>query len=304
MARSNSHITFIGGAIASAFAITGVGWNVNQEAIAVVVAQGAVAQPQSPCAPPAANEYLLMVVYRSPQAHDQLTQALPRNTTTTVCDYLGTTVTRVGGFTDLEVANSWAQFLSDVGGLQAFVARPPEANVPPTDQPVAPEATQSPTPQPDANATATPPFPSPGTPPDANQPTPGATASELAPAPFPQPTPTPATQPSPSPAPQATPTPGPATDPRVAYNPQALGTGYAVLVDYFNRPEVATQLQQVITTPVGLVSYEQRPYLLATYTSDLTAAAAVLQTLSDRNFSVVIVDSRRAVLLTPRVVTD
>ncbi|MDX2216424.1 MAG: hypothetical protein SFY66_24380 [Oculatellaceae cyanobacterium bins.114] len=314
MARINSQVGFMGWAIlplgqligiTSAIAVPLLGWGLSQRAIA---------QTSPPCDPPGANEYLLMVVYRSPESQSQLEQALPRNTTTTVCDYLGTTVTRVGGFTDLDVANSWAQFLADIGGLQAFVARPAEAA--PTPQ-ASPDPTVTPpaTPQPDPTATAPQPFPSPGAQPDPTPgelPTPGATASELAPTPFPQPTPVPTPQPSLSPAPQAapsptlspSPTPGPSADTRVAYNPQVLGTGYAVLVDYANRPEVASQLQQVVTSPVGLVSYEQRPYLLATYTSDLTTAATLLRTLSDRNFSAVIVDSRRAVLLTPQVVIE
>jgi len=39
----------------------------------------------------------------------------------------------------------------------------------------------------------------------------------------------------------------------LAYNPKPL-EGYAVLVDYFNHPEVVTQVRQLLGTDVGLVS--------------------------------------------------
>ncbi|NJL41571.1 MAG: hypothetical protein HC899_36445, partial [Leptolyngbyaceae cyanobacterium SM1_4_3] len=190
-------------------------------------------QPYPACEPPAAGEYLLLVVNESNQTSEQLRSTLPPNASTTVCRYLDNTVTRVGGFTDAEVANSWAQYLTDLGGIQAFVARPPE------------------------------------------------TASIQAQNPSPQP--------------------GTASNPALAYEPQPLAAGYAVLVDYFNRPEVATDVQQALGSQVGLVSYGQRPYLLALHTSDAAVANSVLQRLSDRNFLTLVVDSRRVVLLTPAV---
>jgi len=52
---------------------------------------------------------------------------------------------------------------------------------------------------------------------------------------------------------------------------------------------------------VGLVAYAQRPYLLAAYTPDLAAANTLLQTLSGRNFTALIVDGRSTILLTPVV---
>jgi hypothetical protein len=83
----------------------------------------------------------------------------------------------------------------------------------------------------------------------------------------------------------------------VTYNPQSLGTGYAVLVDYFNRPELATQLQQVVGGDVGFVSYGQRPYLLAVYTTNQKEAYNTLQNLNERGFSTYLVDSRKVLLL-------
>jgi hypothetical protein len=107
-------------------------------------------------------------------------------------------------------------------------------------------------------------------------------------------TPTPST-PAPSPAAgAANPTP-------VAYNPQPLGAGYAVLVNYADRPEVATELSQAIAHSVGLAVYNQRPYLLAIQTADQAAATALLKTLNDRGFTAQMVDSRRVMLLTPAV---
>jgi hypothetical protein len=81
------------------------------------------------------------------------------------------------------------------------------------------------------------------------------------------------------------------------YNPKPLGAGYAVLVDYQNQPEMAAKVRQALGKEIGLVSYGQRPYLLATYTPDSTAANTALQLLSDRGFWATLVDSRRVVLL-------
>lgn len=98
---------------------------------------------------------------------------------------------------------------------------------------------------------------------------------------------------------QAAPATPPTSSP--SYNPQPLGQGYAVLVDYFNQPEVASQLQQILGSDVGLVSYGQRPYLLATYTTSENAANSLLRELSDRGFWSMVVDSRRVTLLKPVV---
>lgn len=83
----------------------------------------------------------------------------------------------------------------------------------------------------------------------------------------------------------------------VSYNPQALGEGYAVLVDYFNRPELANSVQQTVGGNVGFASYGQRPYLLAVYTTNQQEAYNTLQKLNDRGFYAVLVDSRKVVLL-------
>ncbi|WP_196516243.1 hypothetical protein [Nostoc sp. WHI] len=105
-------------------------------------------------------------------------------------------------------------------------------------------------------------------------------------------------------APDVQPQPQPQPQPRtqtpqqtVTYNPQPLGEGYAVLVDYYNRPELANSIQQVVGGNVGFVSYGQRPYLLAVYTTNQTEAYNTLQKLNDRGFVASIVDSRKVILL-------
>ncbi|AFZ03580.1 hypothetical protein [Calothrix sp. PCC 6303] len=83
----------------------------------------------------------------------------------------------------------------------------------------------------------------------------------------------------------------------VSYRPQPLGFGYAILVDYFNKTELAAQVQQVVGGDVGFVSYGQRPYLLAVYTTNQTEAYSTLQKLSERGFFAQLVDARKVMLL-------
>jgi hypothetical protein len=84
---------------------------------------------------------------------------------------------------------------------------------------------------------------------------------------------------------------------QTVYNPQALGEGYAVLVDYYNRPELVNSVQQVVGGNVGFVSYGQRPYLLAVYTTNQSEAYNTLQKLNNGGFVASIVDSRKVILL-------
>ncbi|NEO37821.1 MAG: hypothetical protein F6J90_16400 [Moorea sp. SIOASIH] len=86
------------------------------------------------------------------------------------------------------------------------------------------------------------------------------------------------------------------------YTPQGLGDGYAVLVDYFNQPEVASRLEQLLGVNVGLVSYAQRPYLLTVHTTSETQANSILRRLSAGGFWAMVVDSRRVTLLKRKVV--
>jgi cell division septation protein DedD len=223
-----------------------------------------IAQSLPNCDPPRPDEYLLLVRNPNAETQNQLRQLLPSNAVLIDCRYDNNPVVRVEGFVSEEIANAWGQYLSSSAGLQAIVARPPAAAAAANF----PSPTQVPPSQP------TPPNPAPATPPAS------PAANSPSPAPTPQPT-----------AAQSTPT----------FNPQPLGTGYAVVVNYFNRPEVALDVQQVTSRDVGLVAFEQRPYLLAAYTPDPAAASAVLQSLTDRGFTASIVDSRRTILLTPAV---
>ncbi|WP_346292660.1 hypothetical protein [Sphaerothrix gracilis] len=191
----------------------------------------AIAQTEfPPCPPPSASEYLLLVRGETSEVRDRIQAELPASSTAMVCNYLNDVVVRAGGFTSLETANAWAQYMTEVQGQQAFVARPPS----PAEATAALAATGS------------------------------AEGSPV-------------------------------------YAPQPLSAGYAVLVDYFDRPEVAFDLQQELDQPVGLVVYRQQPYLLVTQSADVTAVGRALAQLSDRNFTTFIVDSSQVMLLTTQV---
>ncbi|WP_228041516.1 hypothetical protein [Planktothrix mougeotii] len=114
---------------------------------------------------------------------------------------------------------------------------------------------------------------------------------------------TPVSRPSPNSTPVVRETPpSSASKPELTrYNPQPLGSGYAVLVDYFNQPELALQLRTVIGGDVGLVSYGQRPYLLVEYTTNSDKATATLKQLSSRGFWSMLVDSNRVTVISPAI---
>lgn len=98
--------------------------------------------------------------------------------------------------------------------------------------------------------------------------------------------------------PSDTPLPAP---PEIGFNPQPLGKGFAVLVDYNNQPEIALQLERSLGRNVGLVAYGQKPFLLVTYTENRRAATNSLFNLSDRGFLAFVVDSSRVTLISPRI---
>jgi hypothetical protein len=84
---------------------------------------------------------------------------------------------------------------------------------------------------------------------------------------------------------------------KISYNPKILGQGYAILVDYFNRPEMVSSLQRSVGGDVGFVSYGERPYLLAVYTTNQKEAYNTLQKLSESGFVAILADGRKVVLL-------
>ena len=110
-------------------------------------------------------------------------------------------------------------------------------------------------------------------------------------------------EPTSLPTPTANSQPRPTPSPKPSYSPQPLGGGYAVLVDYFSQPEIANQVQQLLGRDIGLVSYGQRPYLLAIHTSSQNTATLTLRKLSDRGLFAMLVDSRRVTLLRSRVLS-
>lgn len=204
--------------------------------VAIVLASTPAWAQSRACAPPKSGEYLLLVKSQTPETQARVRNLLSRDSSVTVCRYLEDVVTRVGGFRDSDTASSWANYLNDTVGLQAFVVRP------------------------------------------SNRQTEAQNREQF--------------------STRATTTLRSRTG---GYNPQQLGNGFAVIVNYNNRPEVASQVQQALDRDIGLASYRQRPYLLAVHTSNRSIANAVLQRLSDRGFSATIVDSRRVILLTPVV---
>ncbi|MEA5621167.1 hypothetical protein VB711_25515 [Cronbergia sp. UHCC 0137] len=93
-------------------------------------------------------------------------------------------------------------------------------------------------------------------------------------------------------------TPVAATTPQaITYNPKILGDGYAVLVDYFNRPELVNNVQKAVGGNVGFVSYGQRPYLLAVYTTNQREAYNTLKKLNEGGFFALLADGRKVMLL-------
>ena len=83
------------------------------------------------------------------------------------------------------------------------------------------------------------------------------------------------------------------------YKPQALSSGYAVLVNYNNRPDVAVQLGQALSQDVGVAVYGERPYLFVTQTGEMSAANALVKLLNDRGFLALRVEAKSVVLLRP-----
>ena len=192
------------------------------------------------CQLPQPNEYILLVLTQTSETQQQVRNAFPETAQLNVCQYGENVVTRIGGFSKFEFANSWGQYIKDNLELLTIVQPSNFAQNPPTGS---------------ANAV------------------------------FNSPPRTPVAQ-----------TPG-----NPEYNLQALGTGYAVLVDYFSNPELAYQLQNLLGRKIGLVSYFARPYLLIEYTSRQVEANATASSLSQRGFSAAVVDSRQVTVLTTEI---
>ena len=85
------------------------------------------------------------------------------------------------------------------------------------------------------------------------------------------------------------------------YEPQVLTNGYAVLVDYSDRTDIAIAVQEELGESVGLAVYRQQPYLIALHSDDFKDAGKILRQLIEADFDALIVDSRQVVLMTPAV---
>ncbi|MEM7064039.1 MAG: hypothetical protein AAF572_12855 [Cyanobacteria bacterium P01_B01_bin.77] len=84
-------------------------------------AEQGMAQSYPDCPPPASGEYLLLVRSADESDRDRTLSILPVDKPTLVCNYLGDTVVRAGGFDSLEVANSWALYMNDIEQLETVV---------------------------------------------------------------------------------------------------------------------------------------------------------------------------------------
>ncbi|MGI0491975.1 hypothetical protein ACN4EG_09190 [Alkalinema pantanalense CENA528] len=261
-------------------------WQTGFWTIVTAIAPLAIGLPgksQIPvCAPPNAGEYLLFVLSRTPDSQAMVRSKLPTDVPVSVCDYQGSPVTRLGGYQTDVAANAWAQYLGQSTGLQTVVVKPRRIPaVAPSS--ATPGNSGNPTaamPQSSAPSNPAPSNPAPSNNPAATNPA-GSPASNPAKNPI-----------APTGQPQST-----QSAIATTYNPQAIASGYAVLVNYQNRPEVATQLHQGLNKDIGLVAYGQKPYLLALHTTDAVAANSVMQLLSDRGYLTMVVDARRVVLL-------
>ncbi|NEZ60174.1 hypothetical protein [Adonisia turfae] len=98
-----------------------------------------IAQSYPDCPPPASGEYLLLVRGSDAETRDRTISVLPVDKPTLVCNYLDDTVIRAGGFTSLEVANSWALYLNDIEELETVVVESSTA----TQEPVVDDSATS-----------------------------------------------------------------------------------------------------------------------------------------------------------------
>ena len=85
------------------------------------------------------------------------------------------------------------------------------------------------------------------------------------------------------------------------YDPQVLEEGYAILVNYADRTDIAIAVQTELGESVGLAVYRQSPYLIALQSDDFKETGEILRQLIEADFDALMVDSRQVVLMTPVV---
>ncbi len=217
---------------------------VMAQSVMPVIAQSA---PIADCQPPAANEFLLFAVTRTPEAQVMLQSKAPKDATTTVCRYQNDVVTRVGGFGSEPSAAAWGQYLIRSTGIPTTIVRPSPVAA------VIPEVPQTPTVKPVSTGSGV-----------GSGIGSGSVGKRFSPG---------------------------------SYKPQTLSSGYAVLVNYNNRPEVAVQLGQALNQAIGVAAYQERPYLYVMQTGEMSAANAVVKLLTDRGFLAMRVEAKSVVVL-------
>lgn len=104
--------------------------------MSLLSARTARAQSTPPvCPPPAAQEFLLLVRGETEADRSKISALLPADNTVLVCQYLGETLVRAGGFTSLETANAWASYMTTVEGFESFVSKSANGAVAATSNP-------------------------------------------------------------------------------------------------------------------------------------------------------------------------
>ncbi|EDX84945.1 hypothetical protein S7335_2644 [Synechococcus sp. PCC 7335] len=249
----------------------------------------ASAQSDPPvCPPPGDQEYLLLVRGEDEAERSDIASILPVESSVIICRYLDEVLVRAGGFTQLETVNAWASYMSSEADYESFVIRPGDQI---NDQTVASGSTSPET----VPETTTAPVIE--TEPETEPETESETAPEAT-APIET---EPETAPEATVSPEATETQSAAAPITPTFEPTRLETGYAVLVDYSSNPEIAETLSQLVSS-VGLAVYQQRPYLLASYSESEDTAATTLQELSNAQLAAVVVDAQEVVQISKSVV--
>ena len=228
------------------------------DAIAQPVASPAATGTIADCLPPATNEFLLFATARTLEAQAVLRSKAPTDATTTVCRYQGEMVMRVAGFASEPSAAAWGQYLIRTTGIPTTIVRPvPVATV--VNPAVTPVNTS-------VNTSVNTPEIAPKVMPvlTSSNPGTGSVGKRFSPG---------------------------------VYKPQALTFGYAVLVNYNNRPDVAVQLGQVLNQTIGVAVYGERSYLFVMQTGEMAAANAVVKLLNDRGFLALRVEAKSVVVL-------
>ena len=94
----------------------------------VTLAQSSLAD----CQLPQPNEYILLVLTQTSETQQQVRNAFPETAQLNVCQYGENVVTRIGGFSKFEFANSWSQYIKDNLDLLTIVQPSNFAQNPPT----------------------------------------------------------------------------------------------------------------------------------------------------------------------------